>query len=51
MGFKKLKEGKKGKQNGRKEGILPYFPGEICILDKEKISHEITRNNYTNIIT
>lgn len=52
MGFKKLKEGEKGRKEGRKEEMFPLFPGEICVPGKEgSLSHEITRNTYTNIIT
>lgn len=48
MGFNKLKKGKKERKEKMRRGkkkLLPYFP-----LNKE-ITCEITRNNYTNLIT
>lgn len=51
MAFGRLKEGKEGRKEGKKEEISLYFPGEVCILDKEILPPKITGNNYTNLIT
>lgn len=55
VGFKKLKEGKKGREEERREWkkkLTPYIPRTFCILDKEiLLSHDIARNNYTALMT
>lgn len=43
MAFNRLKEGNKGRKEWRKEEMLAYYPGEICILDKEILSHNTTK--------